>query len=727
MGINNYNNNENKELYSQYKLIFYYPIIPGDCINSIDIFDDKVAIGTIMGDAYLLRVDENNLDVVVNRNKILLNNNFDSERNNLLSNEISLRKKENSFNKLNNIENKEKNLKNYKKNLNKRENQKDLQTIDNTNDISEVKQQTNKIRIIRISKKFDDQFSKNINSDYSLNNKRNIKIKNIKIINEEKDIFNNNLKDITNIEENEEEKENENNKININNNESSKKVIIVKSNINSNDNFGEKDKLKKFPQISKLIDAAQENICCIKFDSTEKLNISVGDFEILRFNDIHKLNMNDPLCNIQYTKIMNYKNSVKHFKYCDNAICMMTSTNYLIIFSKVVSYSSELRLENYKYKNVNLIKENIIKGTIQMNNFSIPFDFDSIYFLFLEYISKEDRNICLFDTINDKYFYKHEIGKNFGHISHMKILFYKENKILLCRKDLQCEIHSLDNDFTCIESFEHIGKDIINIFIYYSESKLSNDFKEAIINEKIKKESNLNNDNYEENIKLNNNNKNLELIKINNNDLLKMNKINDKIIQRNNPEFNNESNQLNKNLSVTEKEKLFKFEKDVEMQKKEDSSNSNLKLINTQEKNMNPKNLTVQIFSTNKNDEEESKVQINDKNLNEKNNKNKFKKELLNLKNNYKIQITKDIDYKNEKINDYYIFIMDSNGDLNMYKNKKNITLFNIYNIKGIDESYKNKKFFDVGYPYYFVVNELYFAVTTDFGLFVISNINKEL
>ena len=70
---------------------------------------------------------------------------------------------------------------------------------------------------------------------------------------------------------------------------------------------------------------------------------------------------------------------------------------------------------------------------------------------------------------------------------------------------------------------------------------------------------------------------------------------------------------------------------------------------------------------------------------------------------------------------------MDSNGDLNMYKNKKNITLFNIYNIKGIDESYKNKKFFDVGYPYYFVVNELYFAVTTDFGLFVISNINKEL
>ena len=62
-----------------------------------------------------------------------------------------------------------------------------------------------------------------------------------------------------------------------------------------------------------------------------------------------------------------------------------------------------------------------------------------------------------------------------------------------------------------------------------------------------------------------------------------------------------------------------------------------------------------------------------------------------------------------------------------MYKNKRNRTLFNLYNVEGIDESYKDKKFFAIGYPYYFVLNELYFAITTDFGLFVISNNSKEL
>ena len=86
MGNKNYNiNNENnslvnKELYSQFELTLHFPINPGDCINSIDIFDDKVVIGNIMGDAYLLRVDENNLDVVENKNKIFLNNNIESKK-----------------------------------------------------------------------------------------------------------------------------------------------------------------------------------------------------------------------------------------------------------------------------------------------------------------------------------------------------------------------------------------------------------------------------------------------------------------------------------------------------------------------------------------------------------------------------------------------------------------------------------------------------------------------
>jgi hypothetical protein len=149
--------------------------------------------------------------------------------------------------------------------------------------------------------------------------------------------------------------------------------------------------------------------------------------------------------------------------------------------------------------------------------------------------------------------------------------------------------------------------------------------------------------------------------------------------------------------------------------------------MNSEQRNINSKNIAIQIYSTNKNNDEELKVEIKDENRIEKSNKNKLKKELLKLKNNYKKQISEENDYKTEKTDNYFIFIMDNNGDLNMYKNKKNTTLFNLYNVKGINESYKNKKFFDIGYPYYFVVNELYFAITTDYGLFVISNKNKEL
>ena len=79
----------------------------------------------------------------------------------------------------------------------------------------------------------------------------------------------------------------------------------------------------------------------------------------------------------------------------------------------------------------------------------------------------------------------------------------KEKKIFLCRNDLHCEIHLLDDDFTCVEYFEHIGDDIINIFIYFKESKIDEEFKTKI--KKEKKNLNLNGNNYDDIVKINNN------------------------------------------------------------------------------------------------------------------------------------------------------------------------------------------------------------------------------
>ena len=56
-----------------YKCIFHCQINPNDCINSIDLIEDKVVFGTLMGDVLLCRVDENNLSGNYNENQIITN------------------------------------------------------------------------------------------------------------------------------------------------------------------------------------------------------------------------------------------------------------------------------------------------------------------------------------------------------------------------------------------------------------------------------------------------------------------------------------------------------------------------------------------------------------------------------------------------------------------------------------------------------------------------------
>ena len=726
MGNKNYNNNDgkshmniNNESSSKYQLVFHFPNYKNDCINSIDIFNDKVAIGTIMGYVYLLRVDKNNLDVKKNinetNNKNLIDNSY-SEKNNMISNESSSRRNKKFHIKLNKKEDDENYINSYTyKKLNKKEDAKESQTIDVTNDISKTKTNVKKIKMIKLNNKIEESFNENTDLKSSKRRKNNIQ-KN-KIQNKDKKNVNNKMRDVTNIEDEDEK----NNEAVICNKKDSKNEKSIKSDINNEKNIEEK--IDKFPQISKLIDETSENICCIQFDTEEKLNISIGDLEIIRYLDVHKINMNDSNTIYNYIKIKNYESVNKHIKYCENTICMMNSTNFLIIFTDFGNYNCELKSAKIKYNNIEFNTGRKFSGKINMHNFSVPFDFDGEDFLFLDNISKEDRLICLFDTINNQFFYKYKISRNFGHISHMKILMLKEKKIFLCRNDLQCEIHSLDDNFTCIESFEHIGDDILNVFIYFKESKINEEFKQKIKDEKNKNILKLSNKNYEDYIKINNN-KSKTNIKLNDVIIIK-NKNNEKITLEKNNEINNnninDNNILNMNYLSSNQNKTDKNVNEIKLRIKEESDNSNIKEMNSHSKNLNLKNSTIQIFNKN-NLNEESKEPLNE----EKKIKNKHKQDILTLKVDEDKRNTIEVKDKKDIIN-YYIFVLDNNGNLNMYKNKKNRTLFNLYNIEGIDESYFEKKFFSIGYPYYFVVNELYFAITTDFGLFVISNKNKYL
>ena len=106
-------------------------------------------------------------------------------------------------------------------------------------------------------------------------------------------------------------------------------------------------------------------------------------------------------------------------------------------------------------------------------------------------------------------------------------------------------------------------------------------------------------------------------------------------------------------------------------------------------------------------------------NLNNMNFEYKDKIEELNSFNKKDISNT----IENDSIgNNYYIITLDKNGNVNLYKNKIVTNIFNLYEVENIEEKYKGKLFFSIGFPYFIVMNELYIGITTDYGLFVISN-----
>ena len=68
----------------------------------------------------------------------------------------------------------------------------------------------------------------------------------------------------------------------------------------------------------------------------------------------------------------------------------------------------------------------------------------------------------------------------------------------------------------------------------------------------------------------------------------------------------------------------------------------------------------------------------------------------------------------------FSIITLDIDGNVNLYKCGKEVTLFNLYNLKGISQKIKQDKFFSMGYEYYIKSNLEYFCISTDQGCFVV-------
>ena len=73
---------------------------------------------------------------------------------------------------------------------------------------------------------------------------------------------------------------------------------------------------------------------------------------------------------------------------------------------------------------------------------------------------------------------------------------------------------------------------------------------------------------------------------------------------------------------------------------------------------------------------------------------------------------------KNES--NFVIITLDIDGNINKYENKKEENLFNLYNIKGIHQDHKDKKFFNFEWVYHIKTDLNVFCITSDHGCYII-------
>ena len=438
-------------------------------------------------------------------------------------------------------------------------------------------------------------------------------------------------------------------------------------------------------KISILSEVNNEHISNISYNPNDEIiNISIGDEKILRY----KKDKNNPEKLSLFQKQSNYANDMEHKNFCQNAYTSLTSE---LLFRIQLSPPEEkclniIEIEN-EYDIINIINTEIIYiGRLPMTNYIVPFAFDGEYFAWVEFIGPGERNICIANVINNEANininikennknnkviipYKKTIGKNFGHISHLKIL--NESKIFLVHSLNICEIRQLNQEFTLIESFKHIGDEVYAVDIYspnlYDKKnchKMSSDIL-----------------------------------------VLSNNLIN---IQKNDKNYKKTYNISNNNLINNNKEDKSQSESNIPIpleKSKTDIISKKIKQLDNNKDIISKKtNSLVKKINGSENSEYSQSI---DKN----------KRSNMNNNNNEKNDKNSNMDIS------FSIITLDIDGNVNLYQNGEEVTLFNLYDFKDISQKMKNDKFFSMGYEYYIKSNMEYFCISTDQGCFVVKKI----
>ena len=354
--------------------------------------------------------------------------------------------------------------------------------------------------------------------------------------------------------------------------------------------------------------------------SDKSLYVSIGDAQYLKYE------MKEPFVDNSMPYITNeiYESKAKHNYNCNDAFVLMSSDSIL----KLNIYNPELQEninEDYINYDITFFKKSTnsqskakLAGKLPSTNYFVPLDYDGTNFCWVEFKDEmQNRDICIqniskettYDNIDNRL----SVDKNYGHISHAKLI--KGNKIIIIHNLNKCDIYEINEHFDKIDEFVHIGDEVYSLDITYGYNILSRSYNKDYIS--------------------------------------------------------NNKNHLNINYDDCGTNDKFKL--------------TEQKTINVGSKKMKPSN------SENKLD-------------------------TLNLV-RYNIHEEK---YANKYNNKYIIITLDIDGNVNKYEDKKEEKLFNLYEIRGIYQDFKDKKFFAMGYMYFIKTNLEFFCITTDHGCFII-------
>jgi hypothetical protein len=203
-----------------------------------------------------------------------------------------------------------------------------------------------------------------------------------------------------------------------------------------------------------LSETQQEHISGVQFktNSNDIFYIAIGDESVQTYTK-NENGMPQP------ETTNNYESESEHTTKCNSCFTLLSNIYLMRIFLHLPSDDNTdvcSMLTDYIITNVDT--KNSISGQVEMSNYAVPFDTDGQRFMWIDFLSENERTICVYNFREDKFALKYTLDKSFGHVSHMK--FLPNGKIFLVRNYNMCEIRK-DDTFDTERTFMHIGSEVI--------------------------------------------------------------------------------------------------------------------------------------------------------------------------------------------------------------------------------------------------------------------------